>query len=263
MKLRFLLSALTVLSLVSCGKKEESASQPKPLVVGCELSYPPFEMTDAQGQPSGIGVELAQAIARALGREIVIKNYKFDGLIPALKNGELDFVISSMTITEERKKSINFSDPYLTTGLAILTTPTSGVSDASGLEKPGLKVAVKLGTTGHTYALEHLKQAQVLVFEEDSACALEVSQGKADVFIYDQMSIYQEWLKHKETTRALLTPFQRESWGIGLRKGNDVLRTQINGFLKGFKASGGFRLIGEKYITDKSAFGDMGYPFDQ
>jgi polar amino acid transport system substrate-binding protein len=218
-------------------------------------------MTDAEGKPSGIGVELAQAVAKALGRELVIKNYKFDGLIPALKNGELDFVISSMTITEERKKSIDFSDPYLTTGLAILTTQAAAVNSSEDLKRPDLRVAVKLGTTGHTYALQNLPQAKVLVFEEDSACALEVSQGKADAFIYDQMSIYQEWLKHKDTTRALLVPFQRESWGIGLRKGNDALRDQINAFLKEFKSSGGFRAIGDKYITDKKAFGDMGYPF--
>ena len=85
-----------------------------------ELSYPPFEMTDPQGRPTGVSVRLAEALAKHLGRELVVENIAFDGLIPALKTGKIDCIISSMTATPERSRSIAFSEPYLKTGLALL-----------------------------------------------------------------------------------------------------------------------------------------------
>src|SRR5689334_13126727 len=84
----------------------------QPLVVGMELSYPPFEMTDTSGNPDGVSVQLAKELARALGRPVEIRNMAFEGLIPALKTGKIDLIISSMTVTAERAHSIDFSDPY-------------------------------------------------------------------------------------------------------------------------------------------------------
>ena len=80
----------------------------------------------------------------------------------------------------------------------------------------------------------------MLPLEQDTACALEVVQGKADAFLYDQMSIYQFAKKNPDTTRGLLEPFQKESWAIGIRKGNTELETQVNAFLQDFKAHQGF-----------------------
>src|SRR5947207_15782299 len=87
------------------------------LIVGMELKYPPFEMTDEQGNPKGVSVDMANALGRYLGKKIVIQNIAFDGLIPSLKSGKIDLIISSMTATTERTQSIDFSDPYLKTGL--------------------------------------------------------------------------------------------------------------------------------------------------
>jgi polar amino acid transport system substrate-binding protein len=86
------------------------------LVVGMELAYPPFEMTDTQGNPSGVSVDLARELGKFLHKDVVIQNIAFDGLIPSLKTGKIDLVISSMTATSERAQSIDFSAPYLTTG---------------------------------------------------------------------------------------------------------------------------------------------------
>jgi polar amino acid transport system substrate-binding protein len=127
------------------------AAEP-PLRVGMELSYPPFEMTDPQGRPAGVSVKLAAALGRHLGREVVIENIAFDGLITALKAGKIDCVISSLTATPERRKSIAFSEPYLKTGLALLVASKSPVRSAADLDAPGRVVAVKKGTTGHQYA---------------------------------------------------------------------------------------------------------------
>ena len=186
----------------------------------------------------------------------------FDGLIPALKTGKVDLVISSMTATEERAKSIDFSDPYISTGLCLLLKKDSTAQSIADLDKEGVKVAVKKGTTGHLYATNHLKKAQLLVLDKESAAVLEVAQGKADAFIYDQMSTYQNWQRNKQTMRAILEPFQKESWAVGLRKGNDELKAGVNRFIKAYREEGGFEQLGERYFKDmKDEFKRLGSAF--
>jgi polar amino acid transport system substrate-binding protein len=249
---------LAILLLDAAGPARAQA----PLVIGMELNYPPFEMTDPSGNPSGIGVELAQALGKFTHHPITIENMPFEGLIPALKTGRIDLIISSMTATDERRKSIDFSDPYLSTGLAILVKKESPIRGIADVDQPGMTVVVKTGTTAANYTRDHFKNASVLTFQQDSACALEVAQGKADAFLYDQMSIYQFSKKFPDTTRGLLAPFQKESWAIGIRKGNVALEVQVNAFLRDFKARRGFDALGDKYLkSDKEAFRQMGFPF--
>ncbi|HKM57351.1 MAG TPA: transporter substrate-binding domain-containing protein [Chthoniobacterales bacterium] len=232
------------------------------LVIGMELAFPPFEMLDSSGQPAGVSVDMAHAMGQYLNRPVRIENIPFDGLIPSLKTGKIDVIISSMTVTEDRKKSIDFTDPYLKMGLAILAAKNSDIQSINDVDKPGRNVVVKKGTTGNIYALQHFKNAKLLVLNDQSACAIEVSQGKADCFIYDQISVFENWKKYEATTRAILQPFTQEDWAMGIKKGNDALRTQINGFLKQFKESGGFDTLGAKYFGEnKKAFQELGIPF--
>jgi polar amino acid transport system substrate-binding protein len=238
------------------------AQQPKELVIGMELLFPPFEMLDTNGQPAGVGVDLGKALGEYLHRPVRIENIPFDGLIPSLKTGKVDIAISSMTITDERKRSIDFSDPYLRMGLAILANKNSDIQSIDDVDKPGRRVAVKKATTGHIYAMQHFKNAQLLVLSDSSSCATEVSQGKADCMIYDQISVFQHWKKFQDTTRAILKPFQQEEWGIGIRKGNDELRQQVNAFIKHFRETGGFDVLGSKYFSEnKKVFQELGIEF--
>ena len=238
------------------------ASAAPPLRVGMELSYPPFEMTDPQGRPTGVSVKLAEALGRHLGREVVIENIAFDGLIPALKTGKIDCIISSMTATPERSRSIAFSEPYLKTGLALLVGAASPVQSSADLDAPGRTVAVKKGTTGHQYASTTLKRARLLVLDKESAAVLEVVQGKADAFIYDSLSVYQNQKRHPDTTRGLLRPLREETWAVGLRPGDTQLRDQINEFLQQFRAEGGFEKLGDEFLPEEmAAFKAQGIPF--
>ncbi|MFY8221249.1 MAG: transporter substrate-binding domain-containing protein [Pirellulales bacterium] len=238
-----------------------SAAAAPPLRVGMELSYPPFEMTDPQGRPTGVSVRLAEALGKHLGRDVVIENVAFDGLIPALKTGKIDCIISSLTATPERARAIAFSEPYLKTGLALLVGTQSPVQSAADLDAPGRTVAVKKGTTGHQYAAT-LKQARVLVLDKESAAVMEVAQGKADAFLYDSLSVFRNQRRHPDTTRAILRPFREETWAIGLRPGDDELRRQINGFLDAFRAAGGFERLGDEFLPEeKRAFKEQGLPF--
>ena len=237
-------------------------AEQKELIVGMEMAFPPFEMLDSSGQPAGVSVDMARAMGRHLNRPIRFENIPFDGLIPSLKTGKIDVIISSMTVTEDRRKSIDFSDPYLKMGLAILASKKSDIQSINDVDKPGHNVVVKKGTTGDIYAIQHFKNVNLLVLNDESACAIEVAQGKADCFIYDQISVFENWKRHETTTRAILQPFTQEEWAMGIKKGNDALRTQINAFLKEFKDSGGFDALGNKYFGEnKKAFQQLGIPF--
>jgi polar amino acid transport system substrate-binding protein len=236
----------------------------KPLVVGMELQYPPFEMSDKDGKPSGVSVDLAYALGKYLGREVKIENIAWDGLIPSLKTGKVDLIISSMTITKQRAKTIDFSVPYAQSNLAILTSPKSGVKNITDLNQKGKKIAVKKGTTGHIYASKYLKNADLLVFDKENAAVLEVIQNKADGFLYDQLTIYKNWNKHKDTTIALLEPFQKspEHWGMAIKKGNDEFKSKVNAFIKQAKSDGTFDGLSKKYLTEaRATFDKLGIKF--
>jgi len=232
------------------------------LVIGMELNYPPFEMVDAQGNPAGISVEMARALGEYLHRPVRIENIPFDGLIPAVKTGKIDLIISSMTRTPERERSIDFSDGYLRTGLCLLLGNDVIANSIDDVDRSDFKIAVKQGTTGQAYAKTHLTKAQLLVLDKEDACVLEVVQGKAQAFIYDQMSVFKHWQQHQDRTRALLKPFQEEQWAVGIRKGNDEIKRKVNEFLADFKTRGGFDKLGERYLKEqKDAFKKLGIPF--
>src|SRR5262245_49407715 len=153
------------------------AAEP-PLKVGMELGYPPFEMRDEKGEPKGVSVDLARALAESLGRPLEIQNLPFDGLIPALKTGKIDLVLSSMTATEERARVIDFNEPYLKTGLCLLNSAKSDAKMLGDLNQRGKTIVVKKGTTGHLYAAKQRQAPKVLVLDKEGAAVLEVSQGK-------------------------------------------------------------------------------------
>src|SRR5688500_8552797 len=109
---QFLTITACLLAAASCSEKSGSHGQGAVLRVGMDLSYPPFEMQDKTGQPDGVSVMLAEALARHLGRPLNIVPMEFSGLIPALKTGNIDLILSSMTATAPRAQSIDFSNPY-------------------------------------------------------------------------------------------------------------------------------------------------------
>ncbi len=234
------------------------------LVVGMELAYPPFEMTDEKGRPEGFSVDLAKELGEYLGREVKIENMAFGGLIPALKTNKIDVILSSMTITDQRKKSINFSIPYSKSYLTLLAGKNSPVKKPADLNYKNRVIAVKKGTTGHVVAKQYFPKAKILVFEKETACVLEVVQGKADVFIYDPLTIFKNWKKNPKTTRPIFDQFQEEVeyWGMGYRKGDDDLGEEINAFIEEFRADGGFDRLAEKHLSEqKKTFDELELPF--
>lgn len=238
------------------------SSDSKPLVVGMDLSYPPFETINAEGKPSGISVDLAHSLGESLHRQVRIERIPFTGLIPSLLTGKIDLILSSMTDTAEREKTISFSDPYLKIGLSLLAAKKSSLSGCKDLDQSGRTFAVRQGTTAQVWAQENLRLAKTLVLDKESSAVLEVVQGKVDGFLYDQMSVWKNQQEHPAETIALLEPIQSESWAIGLRPGDTELREQVNRFIKSFRESGGFERLGNLYLRDqKEAFTKAGIPF--
>lgn len=232
------------------------------LTVGMELTYPPFETLDEQGNPDGVGFRIAEALAAELGRELVVENIQFDGLIPALKTGKIDLILSSMTANEKRAQSIDFSDAYVKTRLGLLVPVDSDVTKVEDLNVEGRKIAVKLGTTGELYAKEHLGVAELVVLDSQDVCVTEVMQSRVDAFIYDQLSLLAYEQKFAGKTKSVMEPFQEESWAVGLKKGNDGLRGEVNAFLQKFREAGGFDDLAERYMQKEKALCEAkGVPF--
>lgn len=265
------LAALTATALVclsGCSSSEPapsdknvSTNNSKTLTVGMELAYPPFETKDDAGEPSGVSVDFMKDFGAAYGYDVRIENTAFDGLIPSVQTGKVDCVISSITITDARKEQVDFSDAYAQAQLAILANAKSNIATVDDLNQAGKKVAVKTGSTGDVYATKNLTNAEIVRLADESACVTEVVQGKADGFLYDQLTIYRNNQKNPDTTKAVFIPFQNpESWGVAVEKGNDELLKQLNEFIATSKENGEFDRLTEKYLaTEKASFDELGF----
>lgn len=238
-------------AIVSCKPSSTgSSSKASPLRVGMELTYPPFEMQNEKGQPDGVSVKLAEALADHLNRPLRIVPMEYSGLIPALKTRHIDVIISSMTASEERRQSIDFSSPYAHTGLAMLVAKDSPIQSVDDLKNKKLTVAVKSATTGELWTSKNLPESPRSAFIDEAACVMEVIQGRAAAFIYDQLSILRYHRKNPNTTRALLQPITEESWAVGVAKDNPEMLRQTNEFLEKFRSEGGFERLAKQYLAE-------------
>lgn len=259
-------AVLLAAGLAGCSGSDDGAasggeSGGKTLTVAMELAYPPFEARDEAGDAYGISPAFMQKFADAYGYDLVIENTAFDGLIPALQTDKADAVMSSITITDEREAEVDFTDPYAVAQLAILANAQSGIGSIDDLNQPGKAVAVKTGSTGDVYATKNLTNAQIVRLADESACVTEVVQGRADGFLYDQLTIYRNNQANPDTTKAVFIPFQDpEYWGVAVADGNDELRAQFNEFIAQCKQDGTFEELTQEFLADeKAAFDELGF----
>ncbi|MBN2628727.1 MAG: transporter substrate-binding domain-containing protein [Spirochaetales bacterium] len=258
-----LILSLVISGIWAGGKAEEASTDAAPLVVAMELQFPPFEMAEADGTPSGISVDTAYALGEYLGRPVKIENTAWTGLIPSIQSGKADIIISSMTITEDREKVVDFSIPYAASGLTLLINGDSPVKGYQDLNDPGVTLAVKSGTTGAIWAQENTPEANIQIFDEVAACALEVSQGKADAFIYDGLTTFELQKKFPDTTRVNLEnlPGTLGGWGMAMKEGNTELKEKVDAFILEYRKNGGFEQLEKKYLAEmKQVFDEAGLP---
>lgn len=249
MKKIVFITLMLIIVLTSCAN---SNSDSKVLKVGMELKYPPFETIDVNGNPEGASVMLAEALGEYLDREVEIIDTPYPSLIPALESDSIDIIISSMTITAKREEKVDFSDPYTTSQLMMLVHKDSKVKSYEDLNDPDVIIASKTGTIGALWAASNAPKAQIKNIDEEASAVLEVSQGNADVFIYDPLSIINHNKNYSDTTIAILDPLPNtKGWGIALKKGQDDLKNKINEFIKKAKTDGTYDEIRNKYLKEK------------
>jgi polar amino acid transport system substrate-binding protein len=222
------------------------------LVVGTEMQFFPFEYADEKGEPVGFDMDLARLAAKELGVQIEIKDMEFTGLIPSLQGGKVDMIISGMTGTLTRAKTVSFTEPYFVTGLCVLLSEkrAAGIRDAKELNAPDRILAVKLGTTGDLITEKRFPKAKVNRFKEETACVREVVTGRADAFLYDQISLVKHNKQNPDTTRVLLKPFTYEPFAIAIRKGDFDFLNWLNMFLETIRKDGRYDELYRKHIQD-------------
>ncbi len=250
-----------VFSAVGCGQKtatndtgtQTPTVKPK-LVVGSETTYPPMEFTK-DGQYVGFDMDLIRAIGEAEGFDVQIQTMGFDSLIPGVQAGTVDCIVSSITITEDRAKVVDFSNPYFTAGL-IIAVAKDNTTINSLADLKGKKLAAEVGTTG--LAASKQIQAQdpktsVKVFDSVGEAFMELEKGGADAVINDMpITSYYIDTTGKDKVKMVGEVFQAtDNYGIGVKKGNTALLNKINDGLAKVKASGKYDEIYKKWFGDK------------
>lgn len=219
--------------------------------VGIDTTYPPFEF-QVGGEYQGIDVELIKAIAENQGFEIQFRPMDFIGIIPALEEGELDLAIAGMSITEERQKVLDFSDPYFDAGLALVTTKDN--TEIAALDDlDGKVIAVKSGTTGSKFVGENQEKYgyRIAYFDDSPSMFLDVASGYSEAFVEDYPVIAYAITSRNLDLKVIEERLTGEQYGIAVLKGeHGELLQQINDGLQQLKDDGTYKEIVEKYIKN-------------
>lgn len=251
----FLMMAVMACSmmLAGCGgdKKEAKKAEPaKVLRVGTEPAFAPFEFPkEGSKELTGFDIELIQAIGKQMGTKVEIAGMGFDALIPALNAGNIDAAIAGMTITEERKKAVTFSDPYYTSGLIVMVkkdnTAVKSVDDLKGK-----RIAAQIGTTGEMKARK-VEGAKVTTFNTQDEAALELKNGGVDAVIGDLPVV--EYFLTKGGDKFAMTvgeKMEAEQYGIAVKK-DSKLAADINKAMAELKKNGEFDKIYKKWFGEQ------------
>lgn len=253
-----LLSLLLILSLfiAACGGTEEKADDTKEETakvykVGVDVTYPPFEFKEGN-EYKGIDIDLINAIAENQGFEIELSPMDFGGIIPAMQANQLDVAIAGMSITDERKKVVDFSEPYFDAGLTVVVKKDNAeIKSVDDLK--GKTVAVKKGTTGAKYATDNATKLDIKVvqFNDSPAMFQEVSNGNADALIEDYPVISYAIAQQDLGLKIVGDRLNGDQYGIAVLKGENAdLLEKINKGLAELKEDGTYDEIVKTYLGE-------------
>lgn len=252
MKLKKMLSVVLalacVLSLAACGSKKDEGSteegKKEELVMATNAEFPPYEYYDGD-EIVGIDAEFAAAIAGKLGMELKIEDMAFDSIIPAVQSGKADLGAAGMTVTDERKTQVDFSDTYYTGRQVIIVTEDSAIASPDDLE--GKKIGVQQGTTGDIYTTDDYGDENIDRYNKGMEAVQALQQGKVDAVVIDDQPA-QTFVEENEGLKILETEYVEEDYALALKKGNDELLQKVNDAIKALKEDGTFDEIVAKYI---------------
>lgn len=234
-----------LLGLAACTSSSDKVSEVgklRELRVAMEPGFLPFGMKKANGEWVGFDIDMMSAFAAHLGVKPVFLDVKWDGAIPALMAKKFEVIVNAVTITEERAKTVAFSDPYYRAGLtAMLAKKNTGhVTKVADLNDPKYTVAVQLGTTGDIFAAKQLPKAKIIQMDSSHDASNAVLFGKVDALINDKPFVTLFAKKHRDKVGILEEPFTEEYFGVVARKQDVALVKEFNKFLAAWKKSGGY-----------------------
>lgn len=222
-----------------CGAKDNT------LTMGTNATFPPYEYVDDDGNIIGIDAEIAAAIAEKLGMELEIKDMEFDSLITACAGGSVDMVLAGMTVTDERKESVNFSDSYATGIQVIIVKEASEIATADDLE--GKTIGVQSGTTGDIYCRDDYGEDSVKQYNNGALAVAALQNGQVDCVVIDNEPA-KNFVAANEGLKILDTEYITEDYAIAVAKENTELLEKINNAMAELKADGTIDKIINKYI---------------
>ena len=274
------LSLVGAAALVGCGKTEtpapaapapETAAAPAAAPAPAELpelkvaidpTYEPFTFKTADGKPTGFDVDIAEALCNEIKRKCVYVEQVWDSMIPGLQAKKYDVIVSSMSITDDRKKVVDFTDKYYNTPSRIVVKADTPFTDLSSLK--GKNIGVLKGSTQEKYAMGDLKPAGVKVvpYEAQDQVYLDIKSGRLDGTVADSVEVTGGFLSKPEGqgygfVGPVLNDVKYYGYGVGiaLRQGETALRDELNGALKAIRANGVYETVSKKYF-DFDVYGE-------
>ncbi len=246
MKRIFVLCAALVLGLTLMA----GPVMAKTLIVAHDTNFKPFEFKDEKGDYTGFDIELWKEIAKRLGVDYKMQPMDFNGIIPGLQAAQIDVGIAGMTITEERAKAVDFSDPYYDSGLSILVRADDNkITKLEDLE--GKVVATKLGTSSPDFLKANAKAKELKLFPNNDGMFFELQAGRADAAFFD-LPVVQEYANTvgKGKVKVVGPVYEGQSYGIAFPKGGD-LRDKVNKALAEMKADGSYKALYIKWFGEE------------
>jgi polar amino acid transport system substrate-binding protein len=219
------------------------------LKIGTEGAYPPFNLIDASGQVVGLDVEIAQALCAKMQAECEVVTSDRDGIIPALNAKKFDFLVASMSITEERQQAVDFTAPYYTNKLQFIA-PRGGDFKTDKASLKGKVIGAQRATIAGTWLEDNLDGVvDIKLYDTQENAYLDLTSGRLDGVLADTF-VNWEWLKSdagKPFEFKGEPVFDNDKIGIAVRK-NDPLRDKLNSALKAVVADGTYKQINDKYF---------------
>ena len=251
-KIIAVLAAIAILAAViaGCAKKAdnkettEATQEKEVLVMATNAEFPPYEYHEGD-KIVGIDAEIAQAIADKLGMELKIEDVQFDSIIPGVQAKKYDMGMAGMTVTDERLKSVNFSDTYAKGVQAVIVKEGSDIKTVDDIK--GKKIGVQTSTTGDIYASDDYGEENVTKFDNGAVAVQALLGDKVDCVIIDNEPA-KSYVAANEGLKVLDTAYVEEEYAICFNKENTELQEKVNGALKELIADGTVQKILDKYI---------------
>jgi len=238
----FLLILLCTLSAVSIAAGG--------LKVGVSADYPPM-IYKQDGHIVGIEADNAKAVGGIIGKEMTFVDMPFANLIPALQAGDIDVIMSGMSVTPERGALVTFTDSYMEMGqMAIMTTAkVAQFSQPWSIRRPGVRIGVEPGTTGAQFAESELKEAEVKFFDNSAAAFAALRRNDIDLYIHDAPTSWQlATATENGDLISLFAPLTHEQLAWAVRKDDTRLAESLNAALRTMKGNGSLRYILNRWI---------------